>query len=71
VVQALVECHSGASYGEEPRAFQWQGIRNEVEQILIRWRNPMQRVFVIRNQLGERFRLTYDELEDEWTIEPC
>jgi hypothetical protein len=33
-----VECHSGYAYGERPVTFNWQGQRQEVVEILARWR---------------------------------
>jgi len=35
-----VECYSGHTYAQEPRAFTWHGERYEVERIIKRWRTP-------------------------------
>jgi hypothetical protein len=35
-----VECYSGHTYAQEPRAFEWEGRRYDVERIVKRWRTP-------------------------------
>jgi hypothetical protein len=35
-----VECYSGYTYAQEPRAFDWQGQRYQVRHIAKRWRIP-------------------------------
>jgi hypothetical protein len=39
-VSVQVECYSGYTYAQEPRAFEWHGRRYEVERIVKRWRTP-------------------------------
>jgi hypothetical protein len=35
-----VECYSGHTYAQEPRAFEWEGLRYNVERVVKRWRTP-------------------------------
>lgn len=65
-----VECHSGHTYAQEPRAFAWQGQRQVVAQVLDRWRLPAGPAFRVRTVAGQIFDLHYDEAEDLWHIRP-
>jgi hypothetical protein len=67
-----VECYSGHTYAQEPRAVVWRGRRFAVDHVEARWRTPAGPAFSVRTETGERFELHYDELDDRWTIrEPC
>jgi hypothetical protein len=66
----LVECHSGYTYAERPVAFQWEGRRRVVAEILKDWRIPGAHCFRVRTGEGETFELFYGELYDEWRINP-
>ncbi|MBU0492491.1 MAG: hypothetical protein KKA73_20090 [Chloroflexi bacterium] len=63
-----VECYSGHTYAQEPRAFAWQGQRHEVETIERAWREPRGPVFYVRTADGHRFTLAYDEAGDRWVM---
>ncbi len=63
-----VECYSGHSYAQEPRAFTWRGERRAVAAVERAWRTPSGRHFCVRTPDGERFELTYDELADAWAL---
>jgi len=63
-----VECYSGYTYAQEPRAFTWQGQRYEVTEIERRWREPQGPVFCLRTTDGQRWQLAYDEAQDLWTL---
>jgi hypothetical protein len=65
----LVECHSGYAYGERPVAFTWQGQRQEVVEILARWRSPDGRIFRVRAAGGWIFELLYHERDEVWHIQ--
>ncbi len=63
-----VECYSGYTYAQEPRAVEWHGRRYAVLRVLSRWRapdGPGFRVEVTRGVLD----LRYIEAEDRWTLE--
>jgi len=64
-----VECYSGQTYPERPRAFQWEGERLEISEIQSRWRTPQSTHFQIRTEDGRIFELIYHESKDLWTIE--
>jgi hypothetical protein len=65
----IVECYSGQSYPERPRALHWEGQRLEVLEVLSRWRTPEAIHFQILSEDGRRFELIYNESLDEWGIE--
>ena len=64
-----VECYSGQTYPERPRAFRWEGERLEIAEILSRWRTPKATHFQIRIEDGRIFELIYHKSKDLWTIE--
>lgn len=66
----LVECMSGAAYGERPLALQWEGKRLEVEQVLTQWRSPGGKGFRVQTRGGQIFEVYYDESSDAWQITP-
>jgi hypothetical protein len=63
-----VECYSGHTYAQEPRAVIWQGRRYPVIRVEQRWRVPGGPVFHLRVQSGVQFRVQYHEAEDRWTV---
>lgn len=63
-----VECYSGHSYAQEPRAFTWQGQRRVVAAVERAWRTPFGPHFRVRAEDGARFELAYDEQSDEWKL---
>lgn len=63
-----VECYSGHSYAQEPRAFTWQGERRAVAVVERAWRTPAGPHFCVRTEDGARFELAYDEGADEWKL---
>jgi hypothetical protein len=67
-VDALVECYSGHTYAQEPRALVWQGRRYQVAQVEERWRTPEGAAFRILTESGELFEVHYREPGKHWTI---
>jgi hypothetical protein len=65
-----VECYSGHTYAQEPRAVVWQGRRFPVVRIERRWRTPEGPAFWVETETGIPFELHYGELEEIWTIRP-
>ncbi len=65
-----VECYSGYTYAQEPRAFIWQGQRHTVAHVERRWRTPSGPAFCACAAGGRRFTLAYDEADDVWRIQP-
>ena len=71
-----VECYSGYSYAQEPRAFEWEGRRYEVARIVKRWRTPAGPGFRVeiagisdpKSQICHLVDLTYLESKDQWTM---
>jgi len=64
-----VQCYSGHTYAQEPRAF-WQGAEHHtVERVLRRWREPAGPCFEILAHNGATYLLAYDETNDHWRVE--
>jgi hypothetical protein len=64
-----VECYAGSAYPERPKAFQWEGQRYEVLEILNQRREPDGIGFLVRCKPDERrFDLFYSSVEDQWRI---
>lgn len=67
---AQVECYSGHTYAQEPRAFLWEGRRYLVVGVEARWRTPDGPAFRVRVESGKRFELHYQEGADTWSLFP-
>lgn len=67
---ASVECYSGGEYAERPRAFEWDGKRYQVAEILARWRMPDGPGFRVATPDGMLFELIYRERADRWEVLP-
>lgn len=65
-----VECYSGYTYAQEPRAVGWHGRRFEVDRVERRWRTPEGPAFRVITTTGTKFDLYYAEGADLWTIRP-
>jgi len=65
---AVVECHSGHTYAERPRAFEWEGERLEVVEIVAEWQTPEAKHFQVILEDQRTFELTYNPSGDEWRI---
>lgn len=63
-----VECYSGHTYAQEPRAIIWQGRRYPVAQVERRWRSPEGPAFWVSTETGEQFQLHYHETARRWAI---
>ena len=64
----VVRCYSGHTYAEEPRSFEWGGVKYEVEAIEKAWREPSERHFLVRTGDNKRFQLCYNEAMEKWTL---
>lgn len=63
-----VICYSGHTYAQRPVAFTWRGSRHNVEDVLKAWREPDGLRFRVRAADGRQYLLSYDEVQDKWTI---
>lgn len=63
-----VECYSGHTYAQEPRAVILHGHRYPVSAVLQRWRTPRGPAFSVEIETGERLEVHYAELEDTWKV---
>lgn len=61
-----VECYSGSEYAEYPRAFDWQGQRLVVDEVLQRRRTPSGKTFRVRVAGGQVYDLIYNEMSQVW-----
>jgi hypothetical protein len=69
-VDFKVECYSGYEYAERPVAFTWEGRTHPIEAIEGEWRIAGGKRFRVRTREGQAFDLFYEELCDEWRIQP-
>ncbi|MGA9349215.1 MAG: hypothetical protein WBW48_10485 [Anaerolineae bacterium] len=70
-MELMVECYSGHTYAQEPRAFAWHGERHVVQAVERAWRAPKGPHFLVRTEGGSFFELAYDETEDVWSVREC
>jgi hypothetical protein len=71
-----VECYSGHTYAQEPRAFEWEGQTYQVGQVVKRWRTPAGPCFRVevagisnlQPPISNFVDLTYLESTDQWTM---
>ncbi|HMD89337.1 MAG TPA: hypothetical protein VKF38_09260 [Anaerolineaceae bacterium] len=70
VTPPQVKCYSGYQYAERPLAFDFGGQRLEVAVIEAEWRKPNGHGFRLSTKNGLKFELFYDELLDEWQVNP-
>jgi hypothetical protein len=63
-----VECYSGHTYAQEPRALIWQGRRYTIASIESRWRTPEGPAFFVHVDSLDRFEVRYHEADDRWTL---
>jgi hypothetical protein len=68
--EAAVECYAGYRYPERPLAFDWAGVKRRVREVEQEWSEPGLRIFVVRDEAGERFRLSYSETASRWRVRP-
>ena len=78
-VTVQIECYSGYTYAQEPRAVVWRGERYEVQRIVKRWRTPAGPAFRVEvaqpksqtsnllSPISGLVDLQYIEIEDQWT----
>jgi hypothetical protein len=67
-MELIVECYSGHTYAQEPRAFTWHGQRHVVQTVKRAWRAPAGLHFLVRTERGGFVELVYDEAEDVWSV---
>jgi len=67
-MELIVECYSGHTYAQEPRAFVWHGQRHVVQAVERAWLAPEGPHFLVRTERGGFFELAYDEAEDVWNV---
>ena len=65
-----VECRSDTEYAERPLSLLWQGYRYEIAEIISRWRGPGEKGFFVKTIDGSTFELTYQEISDDWHVQP-
>jgi len=63
-----VKCYSGHTYAEEPRSFTRGGVKYEVTSVEKRWREPGKRCFLVRAGGHKRFKLCYNEKNQQWSM---
>jgi len=66
----LVECRSDTEYADRPLSLLWQGSRREIAEIFARWRGPGEKGFRVKTVEGMAFEISYQEVSDDWHIQP-
>ncbi len=67
-----VECipDTDASRADMPLSLVWQGRRYEIAEILARWRGPGEKGFRVKTMDGFAFEIAYQEVSDDWHVQP-
>ena len=63
-----VEVRSDHDYIGHPMAFEWQGVRLEVTEVISQTRNPAGYAFRVLNEDFGIFELNYDTQSDQWSV---
>ncbi|HLF25755.1 MAG TPA: hypothetical protein VJG32_05425 [Anaerolineae bacterium] len=68
MIPVKVECYSGHTYAQEPRAIIWRGFRASIERVEYAWRTPEGPAFRVQLKDGAVVDLQYIETRDEWLL---
>ena len=68
MIAVQVECHSGYTYADRPRAFKWEGERVVVEIVESEWQTPKYKHFIVRSEQNQLYELIYDFASQTWQI---
>ncbi|HKZ83531.1 MAG TPA: hypothetical protein VJ793_07720 [Anaerolineae bacterium] len=68
MISVHVECYSGRTYAQEPRAIVWRGFRVPIAAIENMWRTPDGPLFRVRLDDDAIVDLQYVEASDEWLL---
>ena len=63
-----VECYSGYTYAQEPRAFVFESQRRRVTAVQRRWREPAGPCFQVLADDARSYTLAYDQATDRWNL---
>ena len=66
-----VECYSGYTYAQEPRAIVWRGFRVPVLRVVSAWRTPDGPAFRVYLNGGAWVELHFDEYRNQWLLGDC
>ena len=64
-----VECYSGYTYAQEPRAIVWRGSRVPVLRVVSAWRTPAGPAFRVHLDGGALVELHFDEHRHRWLLD--
>jgi len=64
----VIECYSGHTYAQEPRAFWLEHQRRRVIAVRSRWREPTGPCFDVLADDACAYVLAYDETADCWSL---
>ena len=67
-IRDIVECYSGHTYAQEPRAFWHDNQRRTVAMVRRRWREPAGPCFEVLAEDGRVYVLAYHEATDCWSV---
>ncbi len=63
-----VRCYAGTRYPERPTALEWEGRWLDVTAILRQNHSPQGLIFEVLAADHQRYRLTWHEADDHWSI---
>jgi len=63
-----VECYSGHTYAQEPRAIVWHGFRAAISRVDQAWRTPDGPAFRVRLEDDAVVNLQFVESSDRWLL---
>jgi hypothetical protein len=66
--ETVVECYSGHTYAQEPRAFWLDNQRRSVTVVRGRWREPTGPCFDVLADDGHAYVLAYNDTTDCWYV---
>ena len=64
----IVECYSGARYGERPKALVCEQHRLIISEVLNSWRSPAGMIFQVLTEDQRVFELIFEENSSAWTV---
>jgi len=63
-----VKCYSDYKYAQRPSVFTFKDKTYKVSKILSEWREENENFFVVEDEEGKRYILSYEEKEDIWRL---
>lgn len=69
--ERMVDCYSGHTYAQRPRAFRWQDENYDIDAVISEEHTPWGKRFLVKTYQGKLFKLEYIIDQDLWQISPA